>query len=334
MKRALTVLAVLLSAGGNGPAATTHDQIEYWRTLPSVKEFTKTRGFFPRLLEIVAGPGDGKPELTRPFAVTQDSTGRVLIADPGQRGVHLFDLEKHKYLFLRGSKKNQMASPVDVACDSNDDIYVSDSVKRQVFVFDSRGRYLRSLQGTGANQLQRPTGMALDRAGRLLYLADTMRHQVLVYRLDGANRGAAAPVRIIGQRGTGKGEFNYPTSLALASGKLYVVDTMNFRVQTFTAQGEWLGAFGQPGTTSGTFNRPKGIAVDTEGNLYVPDALFETVQIFSPAGQLLYYFGATGTQPGQFQMPAGISIDSRNVVYVADSMNQRVQVFHYRRQTP
>jgi DNA-binding beta-propeller fold protein YncE len=129
----------------------------------------------------------------------------------------------------------------------------------------------------------------------------------------------------------GWGEFNYPTALTFSAGKMYVVDSMNFRIQSFTADGQFLGAFGEVGNHTGTLNRPKGIAADTDGNLYVVDALFETVQIFDASGRLLYYFGSSGKGPGQFQLPAGIAIDDRNMIYVADSLNHRVQVFRYRR---
>jgi DNA-binding beta-propeller fold protein YncE len=152
-----------------------------------------------------------------------------------------------------------------------------------------------------------------------------LRHQVLVFGLDGSL------IRVIGKRGTGPVEFNFPTALTLSKGKIYVVDAMNFRIQAVTPEGEFAGAFGQLGDQTGTLNRPKGIAADTEGNLYVVDAVFETVQVFDPKGQLLYYFGSTGTKPGQFQVPTGISIDDRNIIYIADSLNRRVQVFRYRR---
>ncbi len=309
-----------------GTAATpSRASVDYLRTIPSVREFTKPRSFLGKLLNFVAGPPEDRPEIVRPYATALDSTGRLLIADPGQRGVHIFDFEKRKYQFLKGPKNRVFASPIDVACDTNDDIYVSDSLRAQIYVFDVRGRFLRAFGGTGDGRLQRPTGMLLDRAARRIYLTDTLRHQVLVFGLDGSL------LRAFGKRGDGPGEFNFPTALALSSGKLYVVDSMNFRIQAFTSEGAFLNTFGKLGNQTGTLNRPKGIAADTDGNLYLVDALFETVQVFDPQGRLLYYFGSGGARPGEFQLPTGISIDNRNIIYVADSLNSRVQVFRYRR---
>ena len=315
-------VAAALAASEPASAITQpRRSVEYVRTVPSVAEFTKPHSVFVKLFNWVVGAPD-RTEIMRPYAVTHDSVGRLLVADPGQQGVHIYDFEKQKYQFLRGPKGKTLESPLDVACDTNDDIYVSDSVRRLVYVFDVKGKFLRTIGGTTAeSRLLRPTGMALDRAARRLYITDTLRHQVMVFRLDGTL------IRAIGTRGAGPGEFNFPVSVALAGGRVYVVDAMNFRVQAFTADGEFIRAFGQLGNQTGTFNRPKGIAADTDGNLYVVDGLFETVQVFDPDGRLLYYFGATGTRPGQFQLPAGISIDDRNNIYVADSMNRRVQVF-------
>jgi len=307
-------------------ASLTAGRVDYVRTLPSVREFTKPRHFLGKLVQWVAGPADDKPEIVRPYATTRDSIGRILIADPGQRGVHIYDIEKQKYQFLKGAKGRAFGSPIDVACDAADNIYVTDSMRAQIFVFDARGRFQRTIGGPDREpRFQRPTGMALDRVSRRLYVADTLRHQILVLGLDGS------VVQVIGQRGGGPGEFNFPTSLTLSSGKLFVVDAMNFRIQAFTADGHWAGSFGTLGNQTGTLNRPKGIAADTNGNLYVVDALFETVQVFDPEGRLLYYFGSSGTRPGQFQLPTGIYIDERNVIFVADSYNQRVQEFRYRR---
>lgn len=324
--RLLLIAAAAMGEARLDAVTPSHPRVEYVRTVPSVREFTKPRGFFSKMLTWLAGPADDKPELLRPYATTHDSTGRLLVADPGQHGVHIYDFEKLKYQFLKGPRANTLESPIDVACDSNDDIYVSDSVRKQIYVFNTRGRFLRTIGGTASNaHMERPTGMALDRVARLIYVSDTLRHQLLVFGTDGTL------IRVIGKRGPEPGEFNFPTAVTLSAGKVYVVDAMNFRIQTFTPDGQFISAFGQLGIQSGTLNRPKGIAADSDGNLYVVDSLFETVQVFDAGGRLLYYFGATGTGPGQFQLPSGISIDNRNIIYVADSQNRRVQVFRYRR---
>jgi DNA-binding beta-propeller fold protein YncE len=309
------------------PAPTlSHPRVEYVRTLPSVREFTKPRGFLSKMIAWVAGQDEEKPELLRPYATAHDSTGRLLVADPGEHGVHIYDFERRKYQFLKGPRGNQLSSPIDLACDVNDDIYVTDSVRQKIYVFDVRGRFLRTIGGPDPDaRLQRPTGLALDSGARRIYVTDTLRHQVLVFGMDGSL------MRVIGKRGRGPGEFNFPTAVTFSAGKVYIVDAMNFRIQALTPDGQFINAFGQLGNQSGTLNRPKGIAADTDGNLYIVDALFETVQVFDPMGRFLYYFGSSGTGPGQFQLPSGISIDKRNVIYIADSQNRRIQVFRYRR---
>ena len=303
----------------------SHPGIEYLKTVDSVRQFTKPRGFFSKLVTWVSGPNRDNPELLRPFAAAQDSLGRLLVADPGQHGVHFFDSEKRKYQFLKGPRGRQMESPVGVGCDDQDHIYVTDSAAKLIYVFDSDAHFLRTIGGESPDSsMERPTGLAVDRSAHRVYVTDTLRHQVLVFGTDGRL------IRAIGKRGGGSCEFNFPTAVALSEGKIYVVDAMNFRIQVLSLDGQFISAFGQPGNGSGTLFRPKGIAADSDGNLYVVDALFETVQVFDPDGQFLYYFGSTGTEPGQFQLPSGIFINNRDMIYVADSLNRRIQVFHYR----
>ncbi len=304
------------------PPVAVRGVVDYVRTVSSVREYTRPRSLLGKLGEIIAGPPENQPHLVRPYGVANDSLGRLIIADPGDRGIHIIDFEKHRYAHIAGARRDRFQSPVGVATDAEDNIYVSDSETAKIYVFTKMGKVLRNIGG----EFKRPTGLAIDSVRRLLYVADTLRHEVLVLSLDGSVR------QIIGHRGTGPGEFNFPTALTLAAGVLYVVDAMNFRIQELTPEGRFLRAFGKLGNQTGFQNRPKGIAVDSDGHVYVVDAMFETVQVFDAGGQLLYYFGQTGSGPSEFLLPAGIYIDPRNHIYVADSYNQRIQVFRYRRE--
>lgn len=112
-----------------------------------------------------------------------------------------------------------------------------------------------------------------------------------------------------------------------ADGTAAVSDGMNFRVQRFSAEGVWLGAFGRKGDAAGDFALPKGIAADGRGNVWVVDAQFENVQAFGPGGELLMALGREGHGPGEFWLPSGACIDGRERLWIADTYNRRVQVF-------
>ena len=111
------------------------------------------------------------------------------------------------------------------------------------------------------------------------------------------------------------------------SGRLYVTDAMNFRVQVFEPDGTWVRSIGQIGTTLGSFSKPKGVGLDRHGNVYVVDGLYDTVQIFNSDGELLLNFGDAGTTEGAFWLPTGVAVDRQDRIYVADTYNARVQVF-------
>lgn len=104
---------------------------------------------------------------------------------------------------------------------------------------------------------------------------------------------------------------------------------MNFRVETFSTEGESLGTLGSIGDGPGYFARPRGIAIDSEGHIYVADATFDNIQVFDSSGKLLIYFGKSGKKRGEFSLPAGMTFDPQNRLYVVDSYNQRLQIFQY-----
>ena len=299
--------------------------LTFERSFSTEREVKFKRGFWTRVIDIVAGAPDYH-FLVRPYSVVTDSRGRIIVSDPDAQGMHIFDFPKQKYKFIsRYGGKDAFMAPQCVTVDAEDNIYFTDSESGKIFVYDANGKFRRvigSLKG-GEGYCKRPTGIAVDSAARRIYVADTVRHKIFVLDLEGN------VLQAIGKRGVEAGEFNFPTEIRLHGNELIVVDAMNFRVQVLDRTGQFLYGVGSIGETNGTMFRPKGIGVDTEGNLYVVDGMFDAVQAFNRQGQLLYYFGRSGDGPAEFQLPAGLFVDKDNRIYVTDSYNHRVQVFRY-----
>jgi len=301
-------------------------KLTYERSFGSEREVKTKRGFWNRLLDIVAGEPEFR-NLVRPYSIVADSRGRIIVTDPGAAGVHIFDFAQQKYKFIqrRDKAKDAMLGPQCVAVDAQDNIYVTDSETGKIFVFNSDGKFERaigSLKG-GEGYFKRPTGIAVDSAAQRIYVTDTLRHKVFMMDMQGSI------LQTIGQNGIGDAEFNFPTELRLDGQNLMVVDTMNFRVEVLDRSGRFGYAIGKIGDGTGAMFRPKGIGIDSEGDLYVVDGLWGVVQVFNRQGDLLYYFGSRGTRAGEFQLPAGLFIDRDDRIFVVDSYNRRIQIFHY-----
>ena len=78
-----------------------------------------------------------------------------------------------------------------------------------------------------------------------------------------------------GTSGSGDGQFNNPTAVAVdADGYVYVTDSGNYRVQKFTASGVYVTQWGSLGGGNGRFDGlsgPLGVAKDGSGNILVTD---------------------------------------------------------------
>lgn len=272
-----------------------------------------------RLLTWLVGGSSGEA-FVRPTGVAADARA-LYVADPGAAALWLFDLQRKRCRRIQRAGQERLLSPVAVALGERQSVFLADSSLAKVFHIDLRGNCLRSIV---LPAMRRPAGVAFDASRNRLYIADSAAHTIWVARADGTLIGS------IGKRGTGSGEFNFPTHVAVdASGTLYVTDALGFRLQLFAPDGAFVSAFGRHGDSSGEFAMPKGVAVDAEGHIYVAEALFDAVQIFDRRGQFLLSFGGQGAQPGRFWLPNGIWIDLPDRIYVADAYNRRIQIFKY-----
>lgn len=102
-----------------------------------------------------------------------------------------------------------------------------------------------------------------------------------------------------GSSGTGEGQFDYPRGIAIDdAGYVYVTDSWNNRVQTFTDDGTFVTAWGLYGTDEGSFRLPRGIAVDSDCDVCVADTWNNRIQKFTDDGTFVTAWGSQGSDEG------------------------------------
>jgi sugar lactone lactonase YvrE len=299
------------------PAPPDEPRIAYERSLQGPPDFGVKRSVFGKFFTWLTGSTPANGQFIKPFGLAFDEQDNLCFTDTGANTVSYFD-QAHKTLRRWDAVgKIHFASPVAVA-KRGPVLYVADSALGSVVMFDEQGKLLSEIK-TG---LQRPTGLTLF--SNRLFVVDSQVQAVLIFDLQGQPAGQ------FGERGTGPGEFNFPTHISAdAAGNLFVTDAANGRVQVFDGQGRYLRQIGSLGDAAGRFSRPKGVAIDSYGHVYVIDANFDNVQLFDEQGRLLMTLGQSGHQPGEFWLPNGIAINRRNEIFVADAYNRRIQVFKF-----
>ncbi|MBC7228114.1 MAG: SMP-30/gluconolactonase/LRE family protein [Thermoflexales bacterium] len=245
---------------------------------------------------------------------------------------------------LPGYGDDDLTSPLDVAVDASGNIWTvfSPAVKK----FDASGNPLLTIPptnpwegGDDEYHFNGPMGVAFDASGRL-FVADRWNHRIQVYDVSG---GAPAYVLTIGVTGEPRSDntgFNEPTRIAFdGSGRLYVVDANNHRVQRCTqsagppetwACAAFFGVTGVPGNDLSHLEYPWGIAV-RDANVFIADGANNRVLQCDLTGTCVLFAGVTdepGTDNAHFLWPEDVAVDSSGNVYVSDPVAHRVQKFN------
>lgn len=135
-------------------------------------------------------------------------------------------------------------------------------------------------------------------------------------------------ISTFGSHGEGKGQFIWPTGIALDKDtNVYVTDEWLNRITKYDRDGEYITHWGAKGSGDGDVDRPSGIAIGKDETLYVVDSRNNRVQKFGLDGKFLGKFGSAGSADGQFNLPWGMCLDSDDNIFVADWRNDRVQSF-------
>ncbi|MDO9287537.1 MAG: 6-bladed beta-propeller [Thermodesulfovibrionales bacterium] len=240
----------------------------------------------------------------------------------------------------------QGCAPARIATDSSGKIYVTDANTESVRVFSNNGVPLSNIRAN------KPLGLAVDSSGRI-FVGSVSEGSVSVFSTDG---------KLLYQLGSGAGEFVMPSDIAISSsGTVYVTDSMQNKVKSYTAAGAPLSSitglnfptgiavddaageiyvsdhnsstvkiFGMNGILkryikSSVFLRPQGLALDST-RVYILDAYNSTVAVYGKDGIFLKYMGNYGEGAGQFRTPLDVVIDRSNKVFVTNHNNSRIEM--------
>src|SRR5436190_3464314 len=128
-----------------------------------------------------------------------------------------------------------------------------------------------------------------------------------------------------GGKGSGKGQFDSPTGIAVdASGNVFVADTNNGRIEKYSPSGTFLSTMGIKGTGYGQLGAPNRIAVDRTSDIYVADASKHVVEKLQSDGSIIAEW--KGPEAG-FYGPCRIAIGPDDSIYVVDQGRTRIVKF-------
>ena len=206
-------------------------------------------------------------------------------------------------------------------------LYCVDDDGHWIGKFSLDGELLTSIgtrdQGTprrSGRPFNRPTKVAVEPETTELYISDGYGNaKIHKYSPDGRYLFSW------GDYGTDVGTFNFPHSICTDStGKVYVADRENHRIQIFDSQGTYL-------TQWNNLHRPCGLHIENDivyigqlpTHLDVNEGdpnLGASVSIHNLEGDCLSRLGdvLAGEKPGQFTSPHGIAVDSYGDLYVGE----------------
>lgn len=246
--------------------------------------------------------GENPDQLYRSWDLTIGPDGNLYLCNFVEDDIHIKNDEIKVFTpngkFIReigrvdyaATDESAYNKPYGLDIDLAGNLYVADYSSGAIRIFNPQGELLTTLF-TDVPDDQRYIGLndvAVDDERNLLYAVDFDGSRLDQYHLtfdaDGIPRLAFA--QTIATYGYGEQGLAFPQYMAVddATGRLYVGDTGNRRVQVFDADGKQVFSIPAPDVSEWQI---MGVSLGKTGNLYVSDAYNNAIWVFSLDGALL-----------------------------------------------
>ena len=249
-------------------------------------------------------------QLCQPWGITANDSNEIFVSDMNNNRIVVFNENGE---FIRSFGQSFLKWPNGVLCDNMGRVFVTSRIDNKILVFGQNGEYISSFHN--GNLLRKPRGISFDSdrnlivcdsgnkcvrffspdgnifktigAGRLRMPFDCVCHKdkVLVSdreaHLIKVYNGNGNFLYEFGTHGTGDGELNHPTGLAVDKmGHLLVCSLDNHRVQVFTLDGKFVAKFGEYGQELKQMFSPTSVSVLKSGRFVVCEFENNRLQIF------------------------------------------------------
>jgi hypothetical protein len=219
--------------------------------------------------------------------------------------------------------------PHAIHVDREGNVFVADADGKNgkghtVVKFSPDGKLLMTLGRPGVagetnDTFNRPSAVVTGASGDI-YVADghggNSNARIVKFTKDGKF------IKTWGHKGTGPGEFGELHAIAIdSSGRVFVGDRGNNRIQIFDQDGRFLDEWRQ-------FGRPSAIYIDANDMLYVADHQSSTklnpgfrrgIRIGSAKdGVVRTRIPGSGSEPDKETVPEGVAVDARGNIYGAE----------------
>jgi DNA-binding beta-propeller fold protein YncE len=270
--------------------------------------------------------------------IAVDAQDRVYVFTRGTPPIQVYDAQGN---FIRSWGEDTIKSAHHIRIDPEGNVWVADIGFHTVQKYTPEGKPLQTLgtrgaAGRDATHFNMPTDMAVTPAGEI-FVADGYGNARIVH-FDKTGKF----VKEWGELGTKPGQFSIPHAIAVDStGRLFVADRNNVRIQVFDQQGKLLSVWNNLIT-------PWGLCVTPKDEIWVcgssPMRWRKEDKALGcpPKDQVFMKFQADGKllqlwmvpkaidgleKPGECNWVHAIAVDSKGSLYVGDIIGKRAQKF-------